>query len=217
MKKIIDVGYHFIRLEMLIPNMWFITWFLEARAEFRAWQWNLKQKWVMGEWNFASIFLSLMRVSPINLGSESSSSNKLFPHECRSYFVWQLLGGAKIENSYLTKERCWGVDRERERDERVYVLNKREPCSNKLWKIWSDSFILSGRKPFTEMAIPNERPKILLVRFLLSPPEGGRAFPVVCEIPGRHGQARSKLLQTKQLELDYSGLVQHPIRKPTDQ
>ena len=115
MKKIIDVGYHFVRLEMLIPNMWFITWFLEARAEFRAWKWNLKQKWVMGEWNFASIFLSLMRVSPINLGSESSSSNKLCPHECRSYFVWQLLGGAKIENSYLTKERCWGVDRERER------------------------------------------------------------------------------------------------------
>ena len=77
-------------------------------------------------------------------------------------------------------------------------------------------FILSGRKPFTKMAISNERPKILLVRFLLSPPEGGRAFPVVCEIPGRHSQARSKLLQTKQLELDYSGLVQHPIRKPTD-
>ena len=77
-------------------------------------------------------------------------------------------------------------------------------------------FILSGRKPFTKTAIPNERPKILLVRFLLSPHEGGRAFPVVCEIPGRHSQARSKLLQTKQLELDYSGLVQHPIRKPTD-
>ena len=36
MKKIIDVGCHSVRLELLIPNKYFIPGFIERRAEFRA-------------------------------------------------------------------------------------------------------------------------------------------------------------------------------------
>ena len=36
MKKTIDVGCHSVRLNLLIPDMYFILRFREARAEFRA-------------------------------------------------------------------------------------------------------------------------------------------------------------------------------------
>ena len=44
-KKPNDVGTHFVRLELLNLNMYFIPGFIERRAEFRARKWNLKQKW----------------------------------------------------------------------------------------------------------------------------------------------------------------------------
>ena len=44
MKNNLDIGSHSVCLEMLIPNMYFIIWFRERRAEFRAWKWNLKQR-----------------------------------------------------------------------------------------------------------------------------------------------------------------------------
>jgi len=36
MKKIIEVGCHSVRLDLLIPNMYFISGFIERRTEFRA-------------------------------------------------------------------------------------------------------------------------------------------------------------------------------------
>ena len=78
MKNNIDVGSHSVRLEMLIPNMWFITWFRERRAEFRAWKWNLKEKWhFLGP-------KSLEMKNNIDVGSHSVRLEMLIPN---MYFI----------------------------------------------------------------------------------------------------------------------------------
>ena len=58
------------------------------------------QLMIIGKRNFASIFLSLMKVSPINLGSESSSSKKLCPLEICQYSS-SLYSHVQIVESFL--------------------------------------------------------------------------------------------------------------------
>ena len=78
MKKTIDVECHSVRLEMLIPNMYFIPVFIERRAEFRARKWNLMQKW-----HFLGPTSSQMK-NNIDVGCHSVRLEMLIPN---MYFI----------------------------------------------------------------------------------------------------------------------------------